>query len=333
MTAPDRVVLLVTSPRLPAGLLTAPAWDLVRSAPVYTAADGPQPAALRAAGVTVTVLAGTPAEQADTLLAAGPGTVVHLAGPDGDEELARRLGTRLVGAGGGTELELEYGSWDPPGARLLDAVAVMDRLRVECPWDREQTHASLAPYLLEETYEAYDAILGGKPDEIAEELGDVLFQVVFHARVAADADTFTVDDVAAGLVGKLVRRHPHVFGEVTVSGADEVHANWEEIKRAEKGRRSAVDGVALSAPALALAAKLIDRASRAGVAAPVDPAPAPVAAALAAACADEDTLGTSLLAVVAAAREHGLDPEAALRAAALRHAGRIRAGEPGDTRG
>ncbi|MGA8116949.1 MAG: MazG family protein, partial [Actinocatenispora sp.] len=322
----ERIVLLHTSPRLPAGLLTARAWDLVRAAPVYTGADSPQAGALRAAGVRLDVLDGAAGEQAETLLSADADTVVWLAGPDGDLALARALSQRLVGAARSPQIEAEYGSWDPPGARLLDAVAVIDTLRTSCPWDREQTHASLAPYLLEEAYEAYDAIGSGDRGHLREELGDVLLQVVFHARVGAedaggtgdpgrtadagdaqdtghagdtnrdedaggavdtgspvdtggaappvgtegaDGGRFDIDDVAAGLVDKLVRRHPHVFADVTVSDAAEVHRNWEDIKRAEKSRESAMDGVPLGQPALSLAQKLL---SRAGVRPATDPA-------------------------------------------------------------
>ena len=117
----------------------------------------------------------------------------------------------------------------------------MDRLRVECPWDARQTHASLAPHLLEEPYEALEALESGDEQALREELGDVLLQVVFHARIAAERDDgtgFTIDDVADGIVAKLVRRHPHVFGDVTVSGADEVKRNWDEIKREEKRARA-----------------------------------------------------------------------------------------------
>ena len=126
---------------------------------------------------------------------------------------------------------LLHGSADLPGAHLLDLVATMDRLRVECPWDARQTHQSLAPHLLEEPYEALEALESGDDAAFCEELGDVLLQVVFHARVAAErADGYTIDDVADGIVAKLVRRHPHVFADVTVSGADEVYRNWDEIK-------------------------------------------------------------------------------------------------------
>ena len=319
MPRPERIVLLHTSPRLPPGLLTARAWRLLADAAAYTGADSPQAAAVRAAGTPVTVLADPPAAQADALLAADAGTVVWLSGPDGDAPLGQALAERLVNRADPPTLEAEYGSYDPPGARLLDVVAVMDRLRTQCPWDRKQTHASLAPYLLEEAYETIDAIDSGDRGHLREELGDVLFQVAFHARVAAEsdaADRFDVDDVAGELVAKLVRRHPHVFADVTVADADEVVANWDEIKRAEKSRDSAVDGVPLAQPALQLAAKLQSRAERAGVDAAVpDPDDA------------DAELGARLFALVREARAAGLDAEAALRRAALRYAEAVRAAE------
>jgi XTP/dITP diphosphohydrolase len=158
------------------------------------------------------------------------------------------------------------------GQALLELVAVMDRLRRECPWDAKQTHASLAPYLLEETYEALEALELDDLTALREELGDVLLQVLFHARVAAertDGTGFTIDDVAADVAAKLVRRHPHVFGDRTVSGADEVKRNWDQIKRAERAARdgeaaSVLDGVPMGQPALSLAAQLLRRAQVAG---------------------------------------------------------------------
>jgi XTP/dITP diphosphohydrolase len=159
-----------------------------------------------------------------------------------------------------------------PGSALLRLVEVMDTLRVSCPWDRKQTHESLAPYLLEECYEVLDALEGGEPAALRDELGDLLLQVVFQARIAADrADGtgFTIDDVAEGIVAKLVRRHPHVFGDVTVSGADEVISNWDTIKAAERAAAggepgSALDSVPFGQPALSLAAQLQRRAEGAG---------------------------------------------------------------------
>jgi XTP/dITP diphosphohydrolase len=311
---PGRIVLLVTSPRLPAGLLTAAAWDVLRAHPVHAGVDSEQTVALRAAGVAVRVGA---ADAAALVEAARDGTVVWLAGPGGDEDLARDLGLRLARRPGLAELELMYGSWDPPGARLLDAVAVMDRLLDPAagdPWKRQQTHRSLAPYLLEEAYEAYDAIVADDLPALREELGDVLLQVVLHARLAERADpAWSVDDVAGDLVDKLVRRNPHVFAGAAVGGVDEIVENWEQIKKAEKERTSAMDGVALAQPALSLAAKVQARAERAGIDADL---PAGV-----------DELGRHLFELVARARRDGRDAEAALRAAALGYADAVRAAE------
>ena len=138
----------------------------------------------------------------------------------------------------------------------------MRRLRAECPWDREQTHQSLTRHLLEESYEVLDAIdlLGADEDEgyvaLEEELGDLLFQVVFHATLGAEEGRFTLADVARGIHDKLVLRHPHVFAEVEVDGADEVVTNWEAIKKAEKGRESVFDGIPTGLPALLYALKV-----------------------------------------------------------------------------
>ena len=152
----------------------------------------------------------------------------------------------------------------PPGMALLDAVAVMDRLRSPggCPWDAEQTHESLLPYLIEECYELYQAIEDGDGAAMREELGDVLLQVLFHARVAAEG-SFDIDDVAADLVAKLVGRHPHVFaGTERIDTAERQEHRWEELKRSEKQRDSSVDGVPHGQPAVALAAKLVSRTAR-----------------------------------------------------------------------
>ena len=205
----------------------------------------------------------------------------------------------------------------PAGAGLLDAVAVMDRLRSPggCPWDAEQTHASLLQYLVEECYELYDAIEHGDRDAMREELGDVLLQVLFHARVAAEEDGgFTIDDVADELVVKLVGRHPHVFaGTERVDTAARQEQRWEELKRAEKKRVSSVDGVALGQPAVALAAKLTSRTARAGLPHELLPSGPGV--------------GEQLFALAATAKLAGVDPEAELRAAALRFADAVRAAE------
>jgi XTP/dITP diphosphohydrolase len=212
----------------------------------------------------------------------------------------------------------------PPGAALLDAVAVMDRLRSPggCPWDAEQTHSSLLQYLVEECYELYQAIEDGDGDAVCEELGDVLLQVLFHARVASEAKgpgelggkRFDIDDVAADLVAKLVGRHPHVFaGTERIDTAERQEHRWEELKRAEKQRESSVDGVPLGQPALALAAKLSGRTARAGLPADLFP--------------DGDGVGEQLLVAAARAKLAGTDPEAALRTAARRFADDVRAAE------
>ncbi|MFG1609861.1 MazG family protein [Actinoplanes sp. NPDC049265] len=311
---PARIVLLVTSPRLPVGLLTAAAWDLVRAHPVYAAAPA---SGWEAAGVPVTVL-GPDAEALVGELAAHE-TVVWLAGPAGDQDFARQLGLRLAREPQLAEMELMYGSWDPPGARLLDAVAVMDRLASPGgdPWKLQQTHQSLAQYLLEEAYEAYDAIAGNDLDALREELGDVLLQVVLHARLAQNLppdEAWNVDDVAGALVDKMVRRNPHVFAGEQVDSVEAIIDNWERIKKQEKARDSALDGVALSQPALALAAKILQRTDRAGLSVPLPP---------------DDSLGAELLRRVAEARAAGEDPEQALRQATLAYADRVRAAESG----
>lgn len=212
-----------------------------------------------------------------------------------------------------------------PGSALLDVVAVMDRLRAPggCPWDAEQTHESLTRYLVEETYEVLDAVaaLDGGPvaeTELAEELGDVLLQVVFHARVAQDRGAFDVDDVARALSAKLRRRHPHVFGDERSRSeapgtGDGVQARWDELKAAEKPARGPVDGIPLHLPALARADKLLARLERAGLPVPgagaVDGADGSEGAGTA-----EGRFGEELLALVVRARAAGVDAEAALRA-------------------
>jgi XTP/dITP diphosphohydrolase len=209
---------------------------------------------------------------------------------------------------------------EKPGSHLLEVVAIMDTLRVSCPWDQKQTHSSLLRYLLEEAYEAAEAIELADMPSLREELGDVLLQVLFHARVASERPSadggFTIDDVADGLAAKLRRRHPHVFGSVSVSSAEDVNRNWEAIKKAERasapggGPASALDGVPFGQPALSLAAQLQRRASRAGF---PDPGPDPGSG-----------VGDELMALVARAREAGADPELELREAARRFADRFR---------
>jgi XTP/dITP diphosphohydrolase len=221
------------------------------------------------------------------------------------------------------------------GARLLDLVVVMDRLRTGCPWDARQTHESLAPYLLEETYEAIDALDSGDPGAFREELGDVLLQVVFHARVAAeraDGTGYSIDDVADGIIQKLTRRHPHVFGDVTVSGAEEVKANWDAIKAAERQAASGeagsmLDGIPLAQPALSLATALQRRAERAGAPAELADLTAPVPADEASGADEVSEMGAELFALAARARAAGLDPELELRSAARAYRNRVQAWE------
>ena len=223
---------------------------------------------------------------------------------------------------------------DVPGARLLELVAIVDTLRRSCPWDREQTHASLVRYLLEEAYEAAETIEDGDLPELREEIGDVLFQVLFHARIASERSAadggFTIDDVADTLAAKLIRRHPHVFAGVSVTSAADVNANWEEIKRAERAAKAAaagdggdaasvLDGVPFGQPALSLAAQLQRRAARAGIS----------AGSAGEAGLTGERLGAELMALVARAREAGLDPELELRAAARRFADEVREQEHG----
>jgi XTP/dITP diphosphohydrolase len=228
-------------------------------------------------------------------------------------------------------------SGDVPGARLLELVAIVDTLRRSCPWDREQTHASLLRYLLEEAYEAAETIEADDMPALREEIGDVLFQVLFHARIASERSAadggFTIDDVADTLAAKLIRRHPHVFAGVSVASAADVNANWEEIKRAERAAKaaasgdgavvaSALDGVPFGQPALSLAAQLQRRAGRAGVS--VSPDGAGVAESDGDAGLTGERLGAELMALVGRAQAAGLDPELELRAAARRFADEVR---------
>ncbi|CAB4681280.1 unannotated protein [freshwater metagenome] len=199
------------------------------------------------------------------------------------------------------------------GSQLQRLVEVMDRLRSPggCPWDAEQTHESLLKYLLEESYEFVDAVQSGNRTDMREELGDVLLQVYFHARIAQDdaVDPFTIEDVAKTIADKLIRRHPHVFEGLEVDSAEDVLKNWEAIKRAEKGRTSALDGIAMSQPALPLLEKLLYRAQTHNVELEIPHSMDGVA--------DESAVGQALLAVIAWAHTNGIDAEAALRKQAM----------------
>jgi XTP/dITP diphosphohydrolase len=297
------VTVLVTSPRVAPGLLSASAWALLHDADrVVTArSDDPVATALRAAGVQVDEV-----PDPQSLLAEAPSSRLVWVAPPGDDTWARWWAERLVG---GPEAQVDvavvHASYDLPGARLLDLVEVMDRLRTGCPWDREQTHQSLAPYLLEETYETLEALDSGSSEHLKEELGDLLLQVVFHARVASDApdDPWDIDDVAGGIVEKLVRRHPHVFADTDATDAAAVEANWETIKATEKQRASVLDGIPVGLPALARADKLLGRLDRHALQPEEKDASATAV----------DQVGTELLEVVRRARAAGVDAEQALR--------------------
>jgi XTP/dITP diphosphohydrolase len=202
-------------------------------------------------------------------------------------------------------------------AALAHALEVTDRLRSPggCPWDAEQTHQSLSRYLLEESYETLDAIAAADPVALREELGDLLFQVLFHARLAEeDENPFSIAEVAGDLADKLTRRHPHVFGDAAVSGSSEVEANWDAIKKAEKQRSSVTEGIPVAQPSLSLSAALLRRAAKAGV--------------QAARPSGED-FGARLFALAAESVAAGVDPELALRDTALAYAEALRQSETG----
>jgi len=369
----DRVLAAAADdPLLPALAEAGIGWTLLPGAGPAAAgpeAAGPGPAGARPAGAGRAEASpagagpagAAPAEVARLLTAAlagfggaGSGDTVFLCPhdppgrPAGVPPGAVALADELGGPAGpaGVAVELLYGSTGLPGSELLTLVSVMDTLRRNCPWDAKQTHESLAPYLIEESYEALDALESGDRQALREELGDVLLQVMFHARVAeerSDETGFDVDDVADGIVTKLVRRHPHVFAGVAVSGAEDVKRNWDQIKAAERAAAtgtagSVLDGVPFGQPALALAAQLQRRAERAGV-------PAELAVADgsgpdgsgadgsgadgsgAGAGAAGAGLGAELFELVAKARAAGLDPELELRGAARRYQDRVHAWE------
>jgi len=317
-----RLVFLLTSPRVAPGLLSWPAWQVLREADQVLSASVTSPLATAVANCAP--VSESQPEASSLLSLAEGGTVVWLAGEDGDPALAADLASEVVRRSetnlSGPEIEILSGSYDLPGSRLLDLVALMDRLRLNCPWDQEQTHGSLVHYLIEETYETVEAIEAGSSGDLREELGDLLLQVVFHARIAEeDPDQpWSIDDAASDIVDKLIRRHPHVFGAVEVSGAGEVETNWDSLKAAEKQRGSTLDGVPLAMPALTLADKLLSRAARGGH----GPHPSSLPE-----VADDGELGDRLFALVVAARAAGLDAEQALRASLRRFAQDVRATE------
>jgi XTP/dITP diphosphohydrolase len=319
-----RIVLLTTSHRVAPGLLSWPAWQALHAADQVLCADGahPQLPYLREAGITVDEASPTAEELVDAC--AGGRTVVVVATGEGEPALTDGL-ARLAGTGrvAMPELELLPASYDLPGARLLDLVQVMDRIRAECPWSSRQTHKGLAKYGIEEAYELVEAIEEGDRDELREELGDVLLQVVFHARIAEEGspedgtNPFSIDDVAAGIVAKLIHRHPHVFGDETATTPEEVKAHWLRTKAVEKQRTSITEGIPLGQPGLALAAKLASRARAADLDIPLPPV---------------EGIGYDLLALAVRAESEGVDPEAALRAAARAYRDAIREAEDADRR-
>ena len=196
---------------------------------------------------------------------------------------------------------------------LAGVVAVMARLRSEdgCPWDQEQTHESLKIHLLEEAHEVIEAIDSAETEDLAEELGDLLLQVVFHSRLAEQEGRFDISEVASALTAKLVLRHPHVFSDLGVSGAAEVLTNWETIKTTEKGRAHPFEGIPRTLPALLKTAKMQKRAAPLGFRASEQEALGRLASAVAGEVTRE-SLGEALFWLVALARSQGVDPEAAL---------------------
>ncbi|MFI8928600.1 nucleoside triphosphate pyrophosphohydrolase [Streptomyces sp. NPDC053474] len=310
-----RVVLLTTSHRVAPGLLSWPAWQALHGADDVLCADAahPQLPYLREAGVDVKHAEPTAEELVRAC--AGGRTVLVVATAEGDRPLTDGL-ARLAGSGRHAmpDLELLPASYDLPGARLLDLVQVMDRIRAECPWSSRQTHKSLAKYGIEEAYELVEAIEDGDREELREELGDVLLQVVFHARIAEEDEEapFSVDDVAGTIVDKLIHRHPHVFGDDTASTPEEVKAHWLRTKAVEKQRDSVTEGIPLGQPGLALAAKLASRARTAALDVPLPTG---------------EGIGYELLAMAVHAESTGVDPEAALRSAARAYRDAIRTAE------
>lgn len=314
------------------------------------------PSPLLLAGPTLVAALDTPAGLADfcaqlTRAAGDPevAVLVDLGGPEPRVVRSRAAQVDPTLAGPRTSLYVDAG---PSG--LAGAVTVMDRLRSECPWDRRQTHHSLVKNLLEETYELAEALSAlpldaGRQDagasepepdwmafeEVCEELGDVLLQVLFHASIASESQVFDIEDVAEGLRQKLVRRHPHVFADVAADTAEEVKANWEEIKQREKPRpedASLLDGVPRSMPALSRAAKIQRRAAQVGFdwseVPPVVDKVAEELEELRASLSDRESaeaeLGDLLFATVNLARHLALDPETALRRAIGRFGDRFR---------
>jgi XTP/dITP diphosphohydrolase len=353
LTQPSRRVALVeTSEALP-GLLPFQSWDVLGTADVVLLRDPdshPSAPRLYAAGLELERLEPAALERSDLDLtrpgapedrriakalarrAARDGQAVYLLGPE-DERLAPALAGLAVEQD--LEIELVFLAQQPAGTELLGLVEVMRRLRDPdggCPWDLQQDHASLTRYLVEETYELIDAIETGQDTDLQEELGDVLLQVVFHAQVANDRRAFGIDDVARGIVDKLVRRHPHVFADGDARTPEEVQTNWDRLKTAEKARQGPFEGVPALLPGLHLLDTLQRKASKRGFDA-ADTADASeqvharLAGLAAAASAEhrEAAYGELLAAVVSLGRQLGVDPETAARGAGRRFRARFEA--------
>jgi XTP/dITP diphosphohydrolase len=324
--AGGRLTILVASPRVAPGLLTRAAWQALEGADALLGSDAEEPlvGALHDAGMPVTHLGAVPAPVlARTLVERAADTdVVWVSSADGDPGLTDAVASEVTRLPDPPEVEVLVGSWDVPGSRLLDLVAVMDRLRSPggCPWDAEQTHESLVKYLLEEAHEAVEAIESGDRAHIREELGDVLLQVVFQSRVGEEhaQDPFDIDEVAAGIVEKLVRRHPHVFADTDAATPEDVERNWELIKAQERAAKAAaggqpthpggeaghqglLHGIPASLSTLLAAEKVLARLERTG--------------GDLAAVTDGDDVGARLLALVARARAEGESADALLRQA------------------
>jgi XTP/dITP diphosphohydrolase len=307
----NRLILLLSTPRIAPALFTRDAWNALAEAAHVLARDEDETQlnAIQMSGIAASHVG----EQEPGALArllvdkTADGSVVWIGSADGDPGMTDALAAEVSSREDPPDVELLVGSYDVPGARMLDLIAVMDRLRSPggCPWDAEQTHESLVPYLIEETHELVEAIESGDREHLMEELGDLLLQVAFHARVAQEdpESPFGIDEIAGGIVEKLVSRHPHVFGDVEAGTPAEVAASWEQLKAAEKPHRTQpLDGIPKDLPALARAHKAAGRLMTADR---FD---------LAQAAAAGDDLGSRLFALVLEAREKGQDPEAALRA-------------------
>ncbi len=323
-----RITVLLTSPRVAPGLLTRAAWQSLTDADEIGAASGGDGHVLRSdvqavvgSGLAVTQVEGGIGEHWTWLSSAAEAgrDVAWLVGDDGEPGLLRVVADQVArDPRPPYDVEIQHGSYDVPGARLIDLVRVMDRIRRDCPWTQQETHESLAKYLLEETYETLEALDTGDRSHLREELGDLLLQVALNSRIAEEDpdEGFTIDDVAGGIVEKLIRRHPHVFGTVDATDVAAVEANWEAIKATEKQRSSVLEGIPLALPALALADKVLARAAK------VLPAELPPAD-----DSDLDRIGHQLLALVRESRTLGIDAEQALRLAIQQLTAEIRAAE------